>query len=126
MITMLLVANRGEIARRVIRTAAAMGIGTVAVYADPDAGAPFVAEADRADAHRGGGPDDATGYLAPVRDKQRCDHSRNTPYPLAPCTGALWHADSAMAITVRVSRGSMMPSSATRPVAYKASDPASA
>ena len=48
MITTLLVANRGEIARRVIRTAAAMGIGTVAVYADPDAGAPFVAEADRA------------------------------------------------------------------------------
>ena len=48
MITTLLVANRGEIARRVIRTAAAMGIGTVAVYAEPDAGAPFVAQADRA------------------------------------------------------------------------------
>jgi propionyl-CoA carboxylase alpha chain len=47
-ITTLLVANRGEIARRVIRTAAAMGIRTVAVYAGPDAGAPFVAEADRA------------------------------------------------------------------------------
>ena len=53
MITTLLVANRGEIARRIIRTAAAMGIGTVAVYADPDAGAPFVAEADRAVALRG-------------------------------------------------------------------------
>jgi propionyl-CoA carboxylase alpha chain len=52
-ITTLLVANRGEIARRIIRTAAAMGIGTVAVYADPDAGAPFVAEADRAVALRG-------------------------------------------------------------------------
>ncbi|MBO0815398.1 MAG: hypothetical protein J2P30_09680, partial [Actinobacteria bacterium] len=48
MITTLLVANRGEIARRIFRTAAAMGIGTVAVYADPDAGAPFVTEADRA------------------------------------------------------------------------------
>jgi acetyl-CoA/propionyl-CoA carboxylase, biotin carboxylase, biotin carboxyl carrier protein len=44
----LLVANRGEIARRIIKTAAAMGIRTVAVYAEPDAGAPFVAEADRA------------------------------------------------------------------------------
>jgi propionyl-CoA carboxylase alpha chain len=47
-ITTLLVANRGEIARRIVRTAAAMGIGTVAVYAEGDAGAPFVAEADRA------------------------------------------------------------------------------
>ena len=48
MITTLLIANRGEIARRVIRTAAAMGITTVAVYAEGDAGAPYVAEADRA------------------------------------------------------------------------------
>ena len=48
MIRTLLVANRGEIARRIIKTATVMGIGTVAVYADPDAGAPFVAEADRA------------------------------------------------------------------------------
>ena len=48
MITTLLVANRGEIARRIFRTAAAMGIGTVAVYAEGDAGAPFVTEADRA------------------------------------------------------------------------------
>jgi len=52
-ITTLLVANRGEIARRIIRTAAAMGIGTVAVYAEGDAGAPFAAEADRAVALRG-------------------------------------------------------------------------
>jgi acyl-CoA carboxylase subunit alpha len=44
----LLVANRGEIARRVIRTATAMGIGTVAVYADGDAAAPYVGEADHA------------------------------------------------------------------------------
>ena len=41
----LLVANRGEIARRIIRTAHDMGIGTVAVYADGDAEAPFVREA---------------------------------------------------------------------------------
>jgi propionyl-CoA carboxylase alpha chain len=47
-ITTLLVANRGEIARRILRTAAVMGIGTVAVYAEGDAGAPFVTEADRA------------------------------------------------------------------------------
>ena len=42
----LLVANRGEIARRIFRTAREMGIATVAVYADSDADAPFVREAD--------------------------------------------------------------------------------
>ncbi len=46
MITRLLVANRGEIARRIFRSAREMGIATVAVYADGDADAPFVAEAD--------------------------------------------------------------------------------
>jgi len=40
-ITKLLIANRGEIARRIIRTAREMGISTVAVYADADAAAPF-------------------------------------------------------------------------------------
>ncbi len=48
MITTLLVANRGEIARRIIRSASAMGIATVAVYSDGDAGAPHTREADRA------------------------------------------------------------------------------
>jgi acyl-CoA carboxylase subunit alpha len=47
-ITRLLIANRGEIARRIIATASAMGIATVAVYADGDAGAPFTTEADLA------------------------------------------------------------------------------
>ena len=42
----LLVANRGEIARRVFRTARAMGIRCVAVFSDADSGAPFVTEAD--------------------------------------------------------------------------------
>lgn len=44
----LLVANRGEIARRVLGAARAMGIATVAVFSDPDREAPFVAEADEA------------------------------------------------------------------------------
>src|SRR5438552_7065631 len=43
-----LVANRGEIARRVFRTAKRMGLRTVAAYSDADLSAPFVREADAA------------------------------------------------------------------------------
>jgi len=43
-----LVANRGEIARRVIRTLHALGIRSVAIYTDADAGAPHTREADEA------------------------------------------------------------------------------
>ncbi len=51
----ILIANRGEIACRVIRTAREMGIKTVAVYSDADARAQHVKDADEA-VHIGGAP----------------------------------------------------------------------
>ncbi len=48
MIESLLIANRGEIARRITRTARALGIRTIAVHSDVDADMPFVREADEA------------------------------------------------------------------------------
>jgi len=49
MLESLLIANRGEIARRIIRTAKRLGIRTIAVHSEADAGMPFVREADRAE-----------------------------------------------------------------------------
>src|SRR5215469_16289899 len=44
----LLIANRGEIARRINRVAQKMGLSTVAVFSEADQGLPFVREADQA------------------------------------------------------------------------------
>lgn len=58
----LLIANRGEIARRIIRTARAMGLRTIAVHSDVDARLPFVREADEALCI--GGPSARDSYLS--------------------------------------------------------------
>ena len=61
MFSKILVANRGEIALRVIRACREMGIGSVAIYSDADARAPHVREADEA-VHIGA-PPSAESYL---------------------------------------------------------------
>ncbi|ESQ86766.1 3-methylcrotonyl-CoA carboxylase subunit alpha [Asticcacaulis sp. AC460] len=48
MFSKILIANRGEIARRIIRTCKRMGVRTVAVYSEADKQAPFIREADEA------------------------------------------------------------------------------
>ena len=61
----LLIANRGEIAVRVARTARKLGIRTVAVYSDADADAAHVAACD--EAHRVGPPPPRESYLVGAR-----------------------------------------------------------
>ncbi len=72
----LLVANRGEIARRVLATAHRLGMATVAIYADPDADAPFVGEA--AMSIRLGPADLSQSYLSVERLLQAASESGAT------------------------------------------------
>ncbi len=70
MFSKILIANRGEIACRVITTARRMGIATVAVYSDADARAPFVSMADEA-VHIGPAPA-AESYLLADKIIEAC------------------------------------------------------
>ena len=97
----LLVANRGEIARRVISTAKVMGIRTVAVHSDVDVDLPFVREADvaveigpgrtgRVVPERRADPAAPPGRPAPRRSTPGTGSSPRTPASLAPCGTPGW------------------------------------
>jgi acetyl-CoA carboxylase biotin carboxylase subunit len=70
----LLIANRGEIARRIARTAREMGIRTIAVYSEADEGLPHVTEADEAVAI--GPSDPASSYLNTTAILAAAEHTR--------------------------------------------------
>src|ERR1700733_1866757 len=79
---------------------------------------------DGRDAHLFRGAENPARDLPAVRHQQlaNCLQCRNTPHSMVPSTGRLSAADSEMASTVRVSRGSIMPSSHNRAVAKYGSD----
>ena len=76
MLERVLIANRGEIARRIVRTCRRMGVGSVAVHSDADAGEPHVREADTA-VRIGPGPAPQSyldvGALLAAAERTGCD-----------------------------------------------------
>ena len=81
----LLIANRGEIARRIVRTASAMGIATVAVYAEGDADAPL---RPRGGPRRGPARPDRRRDLPRHRRPARPRPPPAGPTPCTPATGS--------------------------------------
>jgi 3-methylcrotonyl-CoA carboxylase alpha subunit len=75
LIESVLIANRGEIARRIIRTARRLGVRTIAVYSTADAEAPFVREADAAIAIGAAAAQDSYLSAAKILDAARQSHA---------------------------------------------------
>ena len=75
----ILIANRGEIACRVMRTARRLGIASVAIYSDADAGALHVREADEAICI--GGSTSAESYLVVEKVIDAVRQSGGKPFP---------------------------------------------
>ena len=123
MITSVLVANRGEIACRIARTCRDLGIATVAVHSDADAGALHTRVADTAVRLPGSAPADTylrgdlivKAALAAGADAGHPGYgflSENAGFARAvQDAGLVWIAERHRPRTVRVSRGSMTPSS---------------
>ena len=83
MFNKILIANRGEIACRIMRTARRMGIATVAVYSDADAGTPHVMMADEA-VHIGGSASPTATCGRRIIEAA----SRPAPRPFTPVSGS--------------------------------------
>ena len=85
MFTKLLIANRGEIAVRIMRTARAMGYRTVAVYSEADAGAVHVQAADEAVCI---GPAPVSESYLQRRGRHRRGPPHRAPTPCIPVMGS--------------------------------------
>ncbi len=133
----LLVANRGEIARRVLRTAREMGLRTIAVYSEADADLPFVAEADEAVAIGPANPAESYRNIAAILDAARASGaeaihpgygflSENAEFARAVTdAGLIWVGPPAEAITAmgdKIAARNMM-AAAGVPVAPGTEDP---